>query len=85
VYVGFFSNFLLMASFLGIGVGILIGRGGRRIPILPFAIGLLIAIRIVYGEQLDVQVRTQDELFFGLAESESADVNSSSCRSSLCS
>ena len=25
-YVGFFSNFLLMASFLGIGVGILLGR-----------------------------------------------------------
>jgi hypothetical protein len=25
-YVGFFPNFLLMASFLGIGVGILLGR-----------------------------------------------------------
>ena len=31
-YVGFFSNFLLMASFLGIGVGILLGAraGGCR-------------------------------------------------------
>ena len=25
-YIGFFSNFLLMASFLGIGIGILLGR-----------------------------------------------------------
>ena len=30
-YVGFFSNFLLMASFLGIGVGILLGRRGMRL------------------------------------------------------
>ena len=25
-YIGFFSNFVLMASFLGIGVGVLLGR-----------------------------------------------------------
>ena len=31
-YLGFFSNFLLMASFLGIGVGILLGRKGWRLP-----------------------------------------------------
>ena len=29
IYVGFFSNFLLIASFLGIGLGILLGRAGR--------------------------------------------------------
>ena len=29
-YVGFFTNFLLMASFLGIGLGILLGRRGAR-------------------------------------------------------
>jgi hypothetical protein len=27
-YIGFFNNFLLMASFLGIGLGILLGRRG---------------------------------------------------------
>ena len=37
-YVGFFANFLLMASFLGIGVGILLGRRGIRLPLSPFAI-----------------------------------------------
>ncbi|HET7830355.1 MAG TPA: hypothetical protein VFL03_12410, partial [Candidatus Limnocylindrales bacterium] len=36
-YVGFFSNFLLMSSFLGIGVGILIGRRGVRPALSPFA------------------------------------------------
>ena len=36
IYVGFFRNFLLMASFLGIGLGILWGRDPGRIPISPF-------------------------------------------------
>jgi hypothetical protein len=39
VYVGFFNNFLLLASFLGIGIGILLGRR-------PVAIGAL----IVFGD-----------------------------------
>ena len=29
-YIGFFSNFVLMASFLGIGLGIILGRRGVR-------------------------------------------------------
>jgi hypothetical protein len=74
-YVGFFSNFLLMASFLGIGVGILFGRGGRRMPFLAFSLLLLGTVAIVYWARLDVQLQSQDELFFGLAESRSADVN----------
>ena len=75
IYIGFFSNFLLMASFLGIGVGILVGRGGRRITILPFALLLLAVVELVYRAQLNVQVESTEELFFGLAESASADVN----------
>jgi len=37
LYLGFFSNFLLMASFLGIGVGILLGRrrGLNTIALFP--------------------------------------------------
>ncbi|HKZ90561.1 MAG TPA: hypothetical protein VJZ50_00340 [Candidatus Limnocylindrales bacterium] len=75
VYVGFFSNFLLMASFLGIGVGILLGRSCRHIPILPFTLLLLAVVDLVYRAQLNVQIKSSDELFFGLAESASADVN----------
>src|SRR6266540_6638265 len=51
-YVGFFSNFLLMASFLGIGLGILIGRSGRRLPLSPFAVLLLGTYLLVEQAQL---------------------------------
>jgi SAM-dependent methyltransferase len=74
-YVGFFSNFVLMASFLGIGLGILLGRSGRRLPISLFAILLLAIVWLVYEAQLNVQIRSSDELFFGLAESHAADAN----------
>ena len=74
-YVGFFSNFLLMASFLGIGLGIILGRGGRRLPILPFAVLLLAVVWLVYNFQLNVKAGSSNELFFGLAESHSADIN----------
>ncbi|HET7677582.1 MAG TPA: hypothetical protein VFK38_06995 [Candidatus Limnocylindrales bacterium] len=74
-YIGFFSNFLLMASFLGIGLGILLGRRGVRLPVSPFAVLLFAVVAIVLTAQLDVQIKSQDELFFGLAESHSADAN----------
>jgi len=74
-YIGFFSNFLLMASFLGIGVGILLGRSGRRLPFSPFALLLFAVVVLVYQAKLNVQIQSQDELFFGLAENRSADVN----------
>ena len=40
-YIGFFSNFLLMASFLGIGIGILLGRRRSLDTIALFPILLL--------------------------------------------
>jgi len=43
-YVGFFSNFLLMASFLGIGLGILLGRRGGSLVASPFPVLLLATI-----------------------------------------
>jgi hypothetical protein len=74
-YVGFFTNFLLMASFLGIGLGILLGRSGRRIAISPFAGLLFLVVALALVAHLDVQVKSTDEIFFGLAESTSADTN----------
>ena len=75
IYIGFFSNFLLMASFLGIGLGILLGRRGGRPVISPFTLLLLAVVVLVYLAQLNVQVESTDEIFFGLAENQSADVN----------
>ena len=74
-YVGFFSNFLLMASFLGIGVGILLGRRDPRLVLSPFAPLLLATVFLVYGAQLNIQARDASEIVFGLDASNSADVN----------
>ena len=74
-YVGFFSNFLLMASFLGIGVGILLGRRSPRLALSPFPPLLLAIVFLVYGAQLNIQARDPSEIFFGLNDSTGADVN----------
>jgi hypothetical protein len=72
-YIGFFSNFLLIASFLGIGLGIILGRNGFNPRMSPFAFLLAIVVVLVYRQQLNVQVDSVDEIFFGLAESSAAD------------
>src|SRR6476659_11104941 len=74
-YVGFFSNFVLMASFLGIGLGILLGRRMTGLPASPFPFLLLATVWLVTTAQLNVQVRSGGEIFFGIAESHSADTN----------
>src|SRR5207249_7237825 len=74
-YIGFFSNFLLMASFLGIGVGILFGRRLANAVWSPFPVLLLLVVALILGAKLDVQIRASDEIFFGLAESHAADTN----------
>jgi SAM-dependent methyltransferase len=74
-YIGFFSNFLLIASFLGIGLGILLGRKGGNPRFSPFAFLLAAVVAFVYRFQLNVQIDSQNELFFGLAENPAADLN----------
>jgi hypothetical protein len=74
-YIGFFSNFLLIASFLGIGLGILIGRKGFNPRVSPFAILLAAVVIYVFNFQLNVQIQQEGELFFGLAESSAVDQN----------
>ncbi|MEO7117678.1 MAG: spermidine synthase [Candidatus Limnocylindrales bacterium] len=67
-YIGFFSNFLLMASFLGIGLGILLGRTRRSLPLWPFALFLLGVVVLVIKAKLDVEVSGSGEIFFGLTD-----------------
>jgi hypothetical protein len=74
-YIGFFSNFLLIASFLGIGLGILLGRRGASPRLSPFAFILAGVVALITHLQLNVQVASSDEIFFGLAESRAADEN----------
>ena len=74
-YIGFFSNFLLMASFLGIGLGILLGRRWASVTWSPFPLLLLLVVGLILYAKLDVQVRASNEIFFGLSESHAADTN----------
>src|SRR3990172_1636428 len=75
IYVGFFSNFVLMASFLGIGLGILLGRAKPRLPMSPFALLLLGVVGLVMGAQLNLHLDPADQIFFGLEYNKSADTN----------
>src|SRR4026207_894553 len=54
-YIGFFSNFLLMASFLGIGIGLLLGRLRRLDTIAIFPIILVVVGELLTSLQLDGQ------------------------------
>lgn len=74
-YIGFFSNFLLMASFLGIGLGILLGRRVQLGVMAAFPVLLAVVVWLVSNLELNIQVRSTNELFFGLAESTAADLN----------
>ena len=59
-----------MASFLGIGLGILLGRNGRRLLARRRSrCCCSVVVLLIYQAQLNVQVKSPDELFFGLAES----------------
>lgn len=77
-YIGFFSNFLLMASFLGIGLGILLGRRGARWSLVAFPLLLLVVVAIVTVNQLDLEVQGgSSEIWFGLTDDarDAADTN----------
>ncbi len=68
-YIGFFSNFLLMASFLGIGLGILLGRRGARWSLVAFPMLLLAVVVLITVNQLDVSVQGGGgEIWFGLTD-----------------
>ena len=75
IYVGYFRNFLLMASFLGIGVGILWGSDPKRVPLSPFGPLLLGLVLLVTVFRVSIELTSPDEIFFGLSESKGADIN----------
>ena len=66
VYLGFFRNFLLMASFLGIGAGILFGRDPRRLPLSPFAAVLLAMVALVGTFTLRAYINLSGEIAFDI-------------------
>jgi len=75
VYVGFFNNLALIASFLGIGLGILLGRRGRRVawPLAPLL--LFATFAFVYAAQVNSHQSADEALFLGGGERPEIDVN----------
>lgn len=64
VYLSFFSNFVLLGSFLGIGIGFLRARSRVNLfPFSPIALAFLIGLVLIFPVQID---RTgSDLIFFG--------------------
>ncbi len=66
-YLGYFTNFVLLGSFLGIGLGMLYAR--RRfdlVTIFPAALAILVAVVSTF--KLQLIVNTTQEVFFGMTE-----------------
>lgn len=74
VYVGFFNNFLLLASFLGIGIGILLGRrlgASATVWFAPIAFALVLFVSLA---QVNVKNELGD-LWFATREGRQLDIN----------
>lgn len=67
LYLSYFSNLILLGSFLGIGIAFLAGETkGRWIRALPWTLGLLIGI--VVAVPIEVSRSSADVIFFGNPE-----------------
>lgn len=74
LYVGFFNNFVLLASFLGIGAGVLLGRSGRSVPI-PAGVPLLALVALVLEVKIDPRTAEAPEHWLGYSQRSQIDVN----------
>src|SRR3984893_11417936 len=67
VYLSYFSNFVLLASFLGIGVGFLRARAATNLfPLAPVLLTAMMAFVIVFPVQINRS--GSDLIFFGALE-----------------
>src|SRR5947207_324335 len=67
-YVGYFMNFILLASFLGIGIGILAGRRDK-LWLPPFPVVLLLLVLAVAISRFELPLISSSYLlFFGAME-----------------
>lgn len=67
IYLSYFSNFVLLGSFLGIGIGFLRSTKPRNLfPLAPAALALLVTFVLVFHVEIDRS--RSDLLFFGRFE-----------------
>jgi SAM-dependent methyltransferase len=64
---GYFTNFILMGSLLGAGIGILTHRGAH-IRLLTFPVLLMVLVGFVLMNQFTFDVPTTDVLFYGAGQ-----------------
>jgi spermidine synthase len=64
---GYFINFILLAVFLGIGVGILSGRH-KRLWLPPFPLMLFIIVIVVANSRWELNLASTQMLYFGAAQ-----------------
>ena len=71
-FLSYFTNFILLASFLGLGVGILSAR--RKLPIGPrtFPLLLLFAAILIAATRFELHIGSAGVLYYGAGESGSA-------------
>ncbi len=65
-YLSYFTNFILLASFLGIGLGILSARR-KNFWFPPFSFMVLLLVVVVAFSRFDLQIPSTDVLYFGVA------------------
>ncbi|MDP9319951.1 MAG: hypothetical protein M3P16_02510 [Chloroflexota bacterium] len=73
-YVLFFSNLVVIASFLGIGIGILIGRRTQAVGLAPYGPALVLIALLVLVARIDLRPGT-DDVLGALIASHAADPN----------
>jgi SAM-dependent methyltransferase len=73
-FLSYFTNFILLASFLGLGVGILSVRGSRRLPFGPrtFPLLFLFAAILIAATRFELKIGSAGVLYYGAGESGTA-------------
>src|SRR4029079_9196070 len=68
-FVSYFTNFILLASFLGLGAGILAARRGLRVGLGTFAWLLLGVVGLVAVARFELRIASAGVLYYGASES----------------
>ena len=70
-FLSYFNNFVLFASFLGIGLGMLTARR-KAFWFPPFPLMLLLLVVIVMRNKFNLQISSTDVLYYGVGETQGA-------------
>jgi SAM-dependent methyltransferase len=73
-FLSYFTNFILLASFLGLGVGILSARSSRKVPFGPrtFPLLLMFSAILIAATRFELKIGSAGVLYYGAGESGTA-------------